>query len=160
MGERMRSEHKRQLKRLRSDHAAEVSVLQGHIRGKENEIQAGEKYIDGVRARLRSVEGQLDDSFQANRMLKEEINTLKSTRESPVSASQGQMRAFGDQGDALKKQRDEYEIHMAEMKNRFQKDLNDMEMQLRDTEAQNEKLVLESSTAAAREQIEQLAKER
>merc|ERR1711920_1116490 len=66
--ERMRGEHERQLKRLKSDHAAKVSVLQGHIRGKENEIQAGEKHIDRVRARLRSVEGQLDDSFQANRM--------------------------------------------------------------------------------------------
>merc|ERR1711920_975580 len=66
--ERIRSEYERQLKRLKSDHTAKLSVLQGHIKGKENEIQAGEKHIDGVRARLRSVEGQLDDSFQANRM--------------------------------------------------------------------------------------------
>jgi len=58
------------LKRLKSDHTAKLSVLQGHIRGKEKEIQASEKHIDGVRARLQSVEGQLDDSFQANRMLK------------------------------------------------------------------------------------------
>jgi len=106
------------------------------------------------------VEGQLDDSFQVNRMLKEELKQLKSARDSPVSVSQGKMRAFGDQGDALKKQRDKYEVLLAEMKNRFQKDINDMERQLRETEAQKEKLVMESGTVQGREQIEQLAKER
>merc|ERR1719228_2331248 len=105
--ERLRREHERKVNQLKTDHASKINVLQGHIRGKQTEIQSSENQIDGVRARLRDLEGQLDDSLQVNRMLTGEIDMLKSKADETAVSKDNSAEVVSA---LLKNQKQEFEV--------------------------------------------------